>query len=188
MRPNIKSGDYGGGFRAESIEPLRMDDITLNKPGLTGGNTNVIAYGLGSFVVDKLAYEVGPDNFLFDVLLTIPKTNVVGDYVNIFKLGFINARSEGKFKAVVHNMKVRMTTRGRIENRNGQPFVKIESVNVLPRITQIKILLENVFPGNPALSDTINAFLNQNVDLFVPDVEVSVKSTIRKSFNLFVES
>lgn len=180
LRSNIKSGDFGGGFIFEAIDPLRLDDIVLKKPGITGKDTNVLAQGISNFVIDKLSYD--PERVLMDVILTVPRIRVIGDYVNNFNLGFINHRSEGKFKAQLVNLKLRFGFKGHHVQRNGETYMKIDSVMVIPKITQIKIRLDNVFPGNEALSETINGFLNENVDLVVSDIEVSIKSTIRESF------
>lgn len=178
LRSNIRSGDFGSGFSFDALDPLRLDDIMLRKPGLTGRDTNVLAQGISNFVIDKLSYD--PEKVLMDVIITVPKIRVIGDYVNNFNLGFINHRSEGKFKAQLVNLKLRFGFKGHQVQRNGETYMKIDSVIVTPKITHIKIRLDNVFPGNEALGETINGFLNENVDLVVPDIEVSIKSTIRE--------
>lgn len=180
LRSNIKSGEFGGGLNFDALDPLRLDDIVLRKPGLTGKDTNVLAQGISNFVIDKLSYD--PEKVMMDVIVTVPRIHVIGDYVNNFNLGFINHRSQGKFKAQLVNLKLRFGFKGHQVQRNGETYMKIDSVFVMPKITQIKIRLDNIFPGNEALGETIIGFLNENVDLVVPDIEVSIKSTIRESF------
>lgn len=176
LRPAFKSGDFGA-FRTEPLDPVKLDDISIRRPGLTSDVTNVRASGVVDYVVEKANLDFNKS--LMDMIIVFPKVSVVGNYVNQFNFGWLNAHAKGRFTALLGNLKVRIGFRGRQEMRNGQRYLKAEQFTAVPKITQIKIHLENAFPDKN-LNDAVNAFMNQNVDLFVPEVEQSIKTTMRK--------
>lgn len=177
LRPRIKSGNFGEGLIVQGIDPLRLNDIYILRPSFNANLTNVIASGSGNFNIEKIRVDF--DRSLMDVLVTVPKIQVSGYYVNQFGLGILKTRGKGRISAWLGNMKLRIGAKGRHDIKNGQEFIKFDKIVVTPKITQIKIHMENLLPDK-ALNEGINAFLNQNVNLFVPEVEEAIQTTLCK--------
>lgn len=137
----------------------------------------MIVTGAGDFVIEKIKMDF--DNPLFDVVAVLPKCEARGYYENTFNLGWLNTRAKGRIVNQLADMKMRLTFKGHHEIRNGQKYIKFDTFNVAAKITKIKIHLENAFPDK-ALNDAVNGFINQNTDLFVPEVEAAVRQTMSK--------
>lgn len=178
LRPSIKSGDFGNGFKLEGIDPIRMDDIIIKRSSYSSNVTNSVASGTGDFVIEKI--KVDFNNAYFDILIRIPKIFVTGNFDDKFNFGWLNSRASGKLTTWLANLKVRIIFKGHHETKNGQKYIKVNSIIVTPKVSQIKIRMENAF-ADKTLNEAINSFLNQNVDLFLPEVETSIKSTISES-------
>lgn len=68
-------------------------------------------------------------------------------------------------------------------NKNGQEYVKADNMDLNIKIPKIKFHFDNLFNGDKALGDLGNTLVNQNTDLFVPDIEAAVKQTLGKLNN-----
>lgn len=161
----------------QGIDPLRLNDIYILRPSFSANLTNVVTSGSGNFNIEKIRVDF--DRSLMDVLVTVPKIQVSGYYANQFGLGIIKTRGKGRISARLGNMKLRISAKGRHEIKNDQNYIKFDRIVVTPKITQIKIYMEDLLPDK-ALNEGINAFLNQNVNLFVPEVEQAIQTTLCK--------
>lgn len=178
LSPFLKTGDFGDGFKVEGIDPLKLDDISIRRPNLSSNITQLISYGSGTFVIEKI--KVNFDKPSLDLIINVPKSVNIGNYENEFRFGWLNAKAKGKMTSWLGNLKIRIGFKGRLETRNGQKYIKMDTFFVAPKITQIKIYLENVSPDK-TFNEVINTFLNQNVEVVAPEIENSIKNTLRES-------
>lgn len=174
MRPNIKTGNFGDGFVGEGIDPLKLDNVNIRKSTLSANVTNIIAFGAGNFIMEKLKADF--NNPYVDMTLNLPNLQATGQYGLKMSLGLLNINARGRAKLAA-SLKIRCGCKGTLEIRNGQKYIKIKQCIVTPKITQLKMFLENVLPER-ALNDAVNAFLNENTAIFIPDVEKAIQSTI----------
>ena len=64
------SGDFGNGWKISGLEPMRIDDISLERGrGFYVSLSNVLAYKISNFKIEKL--RVNPENFNIDVIVNI---------------------------------------------------------------------------------------------------------------------
>lgn len=98
IRPNLKTGNFGNGFVIDPLEPLKIEDIIIER-----GNsfhvslTNIKAIGAMNFKINKLRINV--DNFRIDAIVDVPKIQAYGDYKLNMLLGVLNLRGEGTANA-----------------------------------------------------------------------------------------
>lgn len=78
------------------------------------------------------------------------------------------------------------THKGRLEIRNGRTYVKFENLKIAAKIRKIRIYLENAFPG-PTLNNALNNFINQNTELFLPEVEARIHQTLGKIVSIIIK-
>lgn len=100
LRPKLRTGDFGNGFKIDGIEPMVIDDILLERGrGFYFKLLNIKAYKVSNFHIEKI--RVNADNFNVDVILDIPNVEAEGDYKINLVLGVIPFTGEGKFKCLI---------------------------------------------------------------------------------------
>lgn len=98
IRPSLKSGDFGNGFKIDPLEPLPVDDIVIKRgAGLYMKFTNMKGNGAMDFKVNKIRFNADP--FKVDMVLEIPRMEVFGKYNLDLSLGIIKLKGDGDAKA-----------------------------------------------------------------------------------------
>lgn len=175
LRPQIKTGDFGNGFKIEGLDPHRSDDIFIKRPGFVSNITQGLSYGCGDFIIEKIKVDFGIQP-LFDTIIKVPKVLNKGVSDNAYNFGWLNSKSNSKFATVISDYKMRVTMRGKQELRNGQTYIKWTSIKITPKFSQIKMRMDNAFPDR-ALNEAVNNFLNQNIEIVKPEIEQAIIST-----------
>lgn len=157
---------------------MTLDDFSVRRPSFQADLKKMIVTGSGDFIVEKIKIDL--DNPQFDIQVNVPRVEARGFYENTFNLGWLNTRAKGRIVNQLADVKMRFSFKGHIEVRNGQKYAKFDTFNVAAKISKIKIYLENAFPDK-ALNDAVNGFINQNTDLFLPEVEASIRQTLGKN-------
>lgn len=81
-------------------------------------------------------------------------------------------------KLSLENVKLKISLIGAKYFKNGQQFVRIDKSNVAVKIQALKIHFENLFPNDHVLSNLGNSLVNQNIDLFVKDIEPALQKSL----------
>jgi Haemolymph juvenile hormone binding protein (JHBP) len=98
LRPRLKTGDLGDGLKIDALEPIKIDDIVINRgEGFYVNLNNLKAFGAMNFKIEKLRVNVV--DFKIDVLVEIPKIEAYGKYKLQMLLGILNLKGEGNVKA-----------------------------------------------------------------------------------------
>jgi hypothetical protein len=64
--------------------------------------------------------------------------------------------------------------------KNGQEYVRFDRCNVVLKIHSVKIQLENLFRNDQVLNNLGNTLVNQNIDLFMKDIEPALQRSLCK--------
>lgn len=99
IRPSLGTGNFGNGFVIDGLEPLKIDDIVIQRNGLNANLYNVKANGATTFLIDKLRINV--ENFKVDAIIHVAKVEAYGQYQLQMKLGVLNIKGDGNAKAVI---------------------------------------------------------------------------------------
>ena len=100
LRPHLKTGDFGNGFKIDSLEPITIDDILLERgQGFYFNLMNVKAFKISNFHVEKLRVNV--NSFYIDAIVNIPNVEAVGDYKLNLLIALANIKGEGRFKCLI---------------------------------------------------------------------------------------
>jgi hypothetical protein len=181
LRPYLANGDFGQGFKVDGIDPISIDDFIVDKSGIYAQITNLKAFGPSKFIIDR--FKVDIENARIDAIVTIPKIEAIGNYkINIGR-ALLNVQGSGRIRNILPNFKIRLSLRGKVEERGGEQYVKFDRCDVIVKVTAIKIHMDNLFANEPLLTDAANALINQNTQLFVPELEVSLKNSLCKFYH-----
>lgn len=99
IRPSLGTGNFGSGFVIDALEPLKVDDIVIQRNGLYANLYNVRANGATSFQVEKL--RINFENFKIDAIVQVPKIEAYGQYKLQMNLGVLNIQGDGNAKAKI---------------------------------------------------------------------------------------
>jgi len=182
IRPNLKTGDFGSGFKVEPLEPLQIDDFTIKRNGFFVAVTNLKAHGATNFRINKLRVNI--DQFKVDVILDVPKIEAFGQYKLNMVIGVLNLKGEGNMQVAIDNIKLRLTILGSryINPRDRQEYIKADQILSRVKIVNMRLHFDNLFNSDRTLGDLGNSLINQNIDMFVNDIEAVLQKSLSKQF------
>jgi hypothetical protein len=99
LRPSLKSGNLGNGFLIDSIDPMNIDDIIIQRNSFYVNLNNIKAFGSSNFKIKKI--RVSADPFKIDAIIEVPKVEAYGKYKLNMKLGILQLKGDGDVKAVI---------------------------------------------------------------------------------------
>lgn len=97
IRPSLATGNFGNGFVIDGLEPLKIDDIVIQRNGLFANLYNVKAIGATTFRIEKLRINV--EKFKVDAIVEVPHVEAYGQYKLQMNLGVLNIKGEGNARA-----------------------------------------------------------------------------------------
>ena len=65
--------------------------------------------------------------------------------------------------------------------RNGEEYLKMNKCALKVKINSMKMNFENLFPNDDRLNDVGNTLINENVQLFLEDIEPALEMSLSKS-------
>lgn len=81
-------------------------------------------------------------------------------------------------------MKLKISLVGSKYLKGGQEYIKVDKSTVIVKIVQMKLHFDNLFRGDKVLSDLGNQLINQNIQMFIKDVEPAQQRSLCKLFRL----
>ncbi|XP_065354463.1 protein takeout-like [Calliphora vicina] len=154
-------------FGMPSVAALNFTNLKISRPNPSSSiqiNFEFIKctmYGLENV---KILHASGFDKELkkpqLDIL--IPKLRITGYYESTGKLLLLPLNGKGNGDIELRESKFHASGKLEIEKRNGKNYGKIKSVKAAIEPKQVLVKVENIFNGNPILSETINDVVNEN--------------------------
>lgn len=105
----------------------------------------------------------------------------IAKFLNV--LSVFQTKSSISFSPLsVDNSRGVVRLRGQRVDRNGVEYVSFNQLDVSIIIGKSKFQLDNLFNGDPVLSQVGNAFVNENSELFVSELIPGLEKSLSKSF------
>lgn len=80
------------------------------------------------------------------------------------------------------NCRANVRLNGRTVDRDGQQYVKFDSLTMKVIVGNARFQLENLFNGDPVLGQLGNQFINENSKLFVDEMIPGFEKNLAKTF------
>lgn len=80
------------------------------------------------------------------------------------------------------NLRLKISLTGSMIVKDGEEYVKVDNCKVNVKIVELQMNFEQLFKRDKVLSDLGNSLVNQNVDLFIKDVEPSLETSLGKRY------
>jgi len=190
LRPYMSTGIPSLGLK--STDPLKVKDTDIIRDvppiNIQTKLTNVVAKGLSKFKTRKVNADLR--NKSIQIVITVPNLYLEGNYVTNSQLAIIRIKGNGPFTANITKLtgdasmdiKIVEKTMG---NKAGQKILMVENVSFGINIAKASIKLENLFPGQKALSATADKFLNSKE--FSKMMQREIKPQIIEEVNKYFE-
>ncbi|XP_070493725.1 uncharacterized protein [Chironomus tepperi] len=181
LRPYLKNGDLGNGFKIPPLEPMSFDDIFLERgSGFFFNLYNIKAYNIHNFNIDKLRITLEP-NVVADLLIKIKNVECSGDYKLNLLLGIVNLQGHGKIEGKIDEIKARIKIETVPLFRDGVEYKNVTRVPAVVKIDNLVLKIHDLFKDK-VLNDVGERLVNQNLNLFLPEIEKSVSNSLCKNF------
>lgn len=98
LRPALKTGDFGNGFFVDALDPIKLDDIVIDRgEGFYVNLNNLKATGASNFKITK--FRINLEHFRVDAIIEVPKVEAHGLYRLKMLLGVLNLEGQGNVRA-----------------------------------------------------------------------------------------
>jgi len=169
-----------------SIEPMLIPNIQFRQGDgavtIQAVLSQVEVVGASNFTTNNI--DADPTALTLTVDLLLPELKINGNYKLNGNVILFPVRGEGSFwtnlKGVTSNGVSKLTV---VKGPDGKDRLQVASTNVDFRIQRIALHLNNLFPRDPVLSQTVNHFLNTNSQ----EVLKEIKPAVAKQINELVE-
>jgi Haemolymph juvenile hormone binding protein (JHBP) len=158
LLPAIKQKQEG--IALPAIDPFTYESVTFNYKNsqiLTGSFTvrNVKSFGLSRAKIRTLKSNVTDNTLTITTETFIPKLFSTGKYNSSMKFNALQIDSRGQFNVTMKDIKAKWTMKGKLENINGEDYMKVYKFDLLPEANEMKISVSGLFPDE-ALSEYRN--------------------------------
>ncbi|XP_045471921.1 circadian clock-controlled protein daywake-like [Harmonia axyridis] len=167
LRPQLKHGIPE--LTVPSIEPLFVKEVAIlrgQSNNLKAFLRNINVYGASDFELTKL--KVNVDKSIFRVGVKIPKLMMEGDYEIDAKILVVPIKGNGKFRANATNCEGQAILKGEVKpDEKGIRHLKFTQFIYSINFGDYNIELDNLFNGDPTLSQAAIDVLHQNKPEFI---------------------
>lgn len=112
---------------------------------------------------------------------------IIGDYTMSGKLLVLPIMGVGKANITLNDVTAIVDIRGEYFDKNGETFINVTNFKVKLAAKGATFKFENIFKGDPNLTDTINNFMNENWELMMstllPDYETKLGERFKEIAN-----
>lgn len=190
LKPRLKDGIPE--LNIPALEPFFIKEIAIirgQNQNLKAYLRNINVYGISNFEITKLKVNAAKSTFRLGVKL--PFLTLEGDYDIDARLLVVPIKGNGRFSANATNCEGQGILRGEIKTLDdGTRRLQINDITFYATIGDYQIKLENLFGGDPTLSDAVHEVLNQNKDEFkaaaTPFVQARVSEILGSVLNGFL--
>ncbi|XP_062123312.1 uncharacterized protein LOC133836737 [Drosophila sulfurigaster albostrigata] len=114
------------------------------------------------------------------------KLSLVGPYSIKGKVLILPISGNGKSNMTLVNSDVTVVFTGKPLEKNGETYMEATNMKILIKPERLYYYFSNLFNGDKALGDNMNAFLNDNWDAIFMEVQKSIQSAFSEIFQAIV--
>jgi len=181
LKPRLATGKIADDFIIPSLEPMKLENIEMSR----GSEFKVVfsqlaVRGPSQFQVEKL--KVNMDQLIFEFTILLPKLTYNGKYTMKIRLLLLDIAGKGDVNGTLFNTRAKVRLRGHPFEQDGQTFLQFDRFQVKLNVGSSKIYLDNLFNGDPTLGQIGNTFINDNIELFLSEVQPGLEKSLAETF------
>ncbi|XP_050511753.1 protein takeout-like [Diabrotica virgifera virgifera] len=184
IKPRLLNGVPEMGIPTNNPFFVKSIEVSFGKT-LRTKISNIKIWGLAEMIIDNLIFDL--DNVLLDINMTIPDMRTKFEYNVEGKVLLLNLDSTGPGQINITNLFSIITTNGTKETRHGKSYYVFKNINLDAKVGNMSVQLENLFPGNPDITENANKLFNDNqlalIEEFAPIIYNVVKNVLLNGLN-----
>lgn len=94
----------------------------------------------------------------------------------------LDIQGKGDMEGSFTNSRARVKMRANKYQKNGETYLKFDLFNLKIQIGKNKLMLKNLFNGDPNLGAIGNQFINENSDLFLSEILPGLEKNLAEIF------
>ncbi|XP_070495449.1 protein takeout-like [Chironomus tepperi] len=182
LKPQFKSGDFGGGYHVPKIEPLYIKDLNFGESqGLKIRIIDANIHGISKFKIEKL--RVNMKTLKFEAQISIPKLTTYAKYQMQFNFLGYNLKTSGNYFTEQINTKIIFSSKLNRVLKNGTEVIRADPFQIKydhGTVTQLK--MSNLSNGNKVLEDIINSILINNQEFAANNTHPTLEAYLSRLF------
>ncbi|XP_060517819.1 uncharacterized protein LOC132696799 [Cylas formicarius] len=164
------------------IDPFKLDKIVIfdgsDSNQLTASLNNVEVRNAGNFEITKLKLDL--DKRIYRVGVRFDLLDMEGDYSVHARILVAPIDGDGKFYANATDVEGNVIIQSSLENN----YLRFKSIDFKIKIGDYNVRLENLFKGDPILSQAANQLINTNKNELI---QLSIPFIERKCSEIFLQ-
>ncbi|KAM8705855.1 hypothetical protein ACLKA7_010191 [Drosophila subpalustris] len=190
MIEKAATGDPG--LNLVPIEPFAIDKLSIQKGAdspisINLQLTNNYVHGLGSTRI-KSVRGFGKDmTKKHEVRMFAPAISLAGPYSIKGKVLILPITGKGESNFTYANLETKLSFRGQPEERDGEIYMVPINLNADAVPGHVYFHFTNLFNGDKALGDNMNAFLNENWEPIYDEVKDELKRGLTEKLQSIVQ-
>lgn len=170
------------------IDPMLIEKMDIEQ----GGNNSVTVhlkfrkvnlFGLSDARVYKISgFQADPERNKLEIKFKTPLASIEGPYSINGKVLVLPIQGKGNIKLDLLNLDVTLKFLTKKVEKNGKIFMEIEKAKFGFDVTGAKVNMSNLFNGDKALGDNMNAFLNENYRILLDELRKPIGVSFSEVF------
>ncbi|CAB3245552.1 unnamed protein product [Arctia plantaginis] len=166
------------------LEPLLVNAINVDSGSgpvvITQDYRNIKLYGLTDSVLTS--YKADLKHYRLRTESITPKMEFIADYIMRGRILLLPIQGKGLANITMVNLVVKHDLIGEPVEKDGQLFMHLRDYKVKFIPERVLLSFTNLFNGDKALGDNMNAFLNANSDLVFSELKDSYEKALSTVF------
>ncbi|KAK5638094.1 hypothetical protein RI129_012389 [Pyrocoelia pectoralis] len=181
-------------FKFDGIDPIRIESLTIGEGTgqvhVVQNYKNVEIYNVPNATVQNVEATITDDEFQVVSDIVMDNVQMKAKYSLDGNILVMPIKGDGDCTVSLEDVKSKMTMIGEMfQKKNGKTYVEIKTFNVSLNPAMVRYDFENLFNGDGALGDSMNAVLNDNWQDIYEDVQPGYEEALGEVFkslaNLF---
>ncbi|XP_061513934.1 uncharacterized protein LOC1271295 isoform X1 [Anopheles gambiae] len=185
LRPRLATGDFGENFTITSLEPIKIDRLTIErgenfKANFTNFRISGATHEKTGFIVKKLKTDI--DNRQINATILLPKLQVNSKYSLKMSILVLQINGDGDLQVNLTDTKVSLKLTFYTETVDGEEYFRFNPINLRVKFGKARFYLKNLFNGDPTLEMIGNQAINENPDVLLDEVKGGIEENLAKLF------
>ncbi|EDW57770.1 uncharacterized protein Jhbp13 [Drosophila virilis] len=176
--PRLRKGDPDLGI--QPYDPFVIDRLSFQySSGAVSGRIsvrNVKLYGFAEHKIEKVNVKLDGDKVKLRIVSQLPKMNLLGNYKAEMLVNSLQLKPKGNFNVTLFDVENRVVTDGEFYNKDGRRFLRIKDIDVNPKIRDMIIKANGIFP-DPELDElalnVANSYWRDIYGIILPETRES---------------
>ncbi|XP_046743262.1 protein takeout-like [Diprion similis] len=165
-----------------SLEPLLLKELVAAEgTGIRISARDVHAYGASDFTVRRLKIDL--DKLRFEVDINLPHLYIDGMYEIAGRVLLLPISGSGPMRGNFTECTGAVRMQGELrKDKDGEDHLHYSDFRMKISIGKGNLRLENLFGGERALGDVVNAAINNNFDAFIRELKPLIEKALSDAF------